>query len=165
MTGERAELLLACASGGHLAQMLALHEAWEDASRVWVTESTEDAHTQLRGERVVFAHGPAHRNLEYGVRRIALAWLGNMVLSVRVVVRVRPKVVLTTGGAVAVPFAWAARLVGARVVYIESLTRIDSLSTSCRLVAPVADRIYVQWPELTELLPQARYAGSLLSAR
>jgi UDP-N-acetylglucosamine:LPS N-acetylglucosamine transferase len=145
--------------------MLALREAWEDASRVWVTEATADAHSLLRDERVVYAHGPAHRNLQHGVHRIALAWLRNILLGVRLAVRARPKVVLTTGGAVAVPFVWAARLLGARVVYVESLTRIGTLSTSCRLIAPIADRIYVQWPELAELVPRARYAGSLFSTR
>jgi beta-1,4-N-acetylglucosaminyltransferase len=162
---KRVDVLLACASGGHLSQMLALRAAWEDASRVWVTESTADAHWLLRHEDVVYAHGPAHRNFQHGIRRIALAWLGNIVLGMQLALRTRPKVVLTTGGAVAVPFAWAARLVGARVVYIESMTRIRSVSTSCRLIAPVADRIYVQWPELVELVPRAHYAGSPFSER
>jgi UDP-N-acetylglucosamine:LPS N-acetylglucosamine transferase len=162
MSIARADLLLACASGGHLSQLLALREAWEDESHLWVTESTADAHSLLAGEPVVYAHGPAHRNLDLGAHRIALAWLRNIVLGARVAVQARPRVVLTTGGAVAVPFVWAARLLGARVVYIESLTRVDTLSTSCRLISPIADRLYVQWPELAELVPNARYAGSVL---
>ena len=61
--------------------------------------------------------------------------------------RYRPRAVVTTGAGVAVPFAWLARLAGARVVYVESFTRIDSISLSCRLISPVASRVYVQWPE------------------
>ena len=76
---------------------------------------------------------------------------------------VRPKVVLTTGAGVAVPFAWLGRLLGARVVYVESLTRIERPSLSCRLIAPVASRIYAQWPELTETVPRARYLGNVVS--
>ena len=60
----------------------------------------------------------------------------------------RPKVVLTTGAGVAVPFAWVARLRGAKVVYVESLARIEGPSLTCRLIAPIATRRYVQWPEL-----------------
>ena len=41
------------------------------------------------------------------------------------------RVVVTTGAAVAIPFAWVGKLVGARVVYIESLTRIEKPSVSC----------------------------------
>ena len=50
------------------------------------------------------------------------------------------------------------RLLGARVVYVESVTRIDAPSLSCRLIRPVAERVYVQWPELLEPLRARRYA-------
>ena len=48
---------------------------------------------------------------------------------------VRPKVVLTTGAGVAV-LRLAGTPSGARVVYVESLTRIEHPSLSCRLIAP-----------------------------
>jgi UDP-N-acetylglucosamine:LPS N-acetylglucosamine transferase len=70
--------------------------------------------------------------------------------------------VLTTGAGLAVPFAWIAYLRRIPVVYVESLTRIEQLSTSGRMIAPVAERLYVQWPELADRVPDARYAGQLL---
>ena len=158
----RTDLVLACASGGHLYQLLALREAWESHSRIWVTERAPDAASLLTDERVVYGHGPAERDPKKGVHVIAWRWLRNILLAFRVMGAARPKVVLTTGGAVAVPFAWIGRLFRARVVYVESLTRIESPSMCCRLVAPVADRVYVQWPELADAMPAARYAGSLL---
>ena len=72
---------------------------------------------------------------------------------------------LTTGAGVAVPFAWIGRLYGARVVYVESFTRIDAPSLSCRMIAPVAEHIYAQWPELARAMPAARYEGSLFEVR
>jgi UDP-N-acetylglucosamine:LPS N-acetylglucosamine transferase len=99
------------------------------------------------------------------VGTIALAWLRNFALAWRVIGTVRPKVVVTTGASTAVPFAWAGRLRGARVVFVESVTRIEKPSVSCRLVAPFADRVYVQWPELLEALPRAHYAGTVLAGR
>jgi UDP-N-acetylglucosamine:LPS N-acetylglucosamine transferase len=161
---ERADVLLVCSSGGHLAQLLALRSAWKGYSHVWVTERTPDANSLLAGENLVYAHGPAHRNLQLGLHRIARAWLLNVLLAWRLVAKVRPKVVITTGAAVAVPFAWVARLRGAEVVYVESVTRIESVSTSCRMIRPVADRVYVQWPELMERVPGSRFVGSVLGA-
>ena len=76
----------------------------------------------------------------------------------------RPTVVLTTGAGVAVPFAWVARIRGAKVVYVESLSRIDGPSLSYRLIAPIAERQYVQWPELAQLRPRARFVGNVFSA-
>jgi beta-1,4-N-acetylglucosaminyltransferase len=154
-TGRPGELLLVCSSGGHLLQLLALRPAWESFGRVWVTFDKSDARSLLQGEETIYAYGPTNRSVKNLIRNLFLAW--------RVVRRLRPDVILTTGAGVAVPFAWIGRLRGARVVYVESLTRIDDLSASCRMIAPVAERIYVQWPELVELLPRARYLGTVVS--
>ena len=149
------ELLLVCSSGGHLLQLLALRPAWEGFSRLWVTSDRSDARSLLVGEDVEYAFWPTSRNLKNFFRNAVLAW--------RVVRATRPRAVLTTGAATAVPFAWVARLHGARVVYVESLTRIHGPSLSCRMIAPVASRIYVQWPELLESVRDARYAGTVLA--
>ena len=150
----RADVLLVCSSGGHLLQLLALREAWSGFSHVWVTNDRSDARSLLTGERVTFAHWPTTRNVKNLVR--------NLFLARRVVRAVRPKVLLTTGAGTAVPFAWVARLSGARIVYVESLTRIHDPSLSCRLIAPIASRVYVQWPELRERMRHARFAGTVL---
>jgi beta-1,4-N-acetylglucosaminyltransferase len=156
MAGDRKELLLVCSTGGHLLQLVALREAWDGFSRVWVTFDRGDSRTLLADEEVVIAFSPTNRNLRNLVR--------NLLLAVRVVRRARPRAVVTTGAGVAVPFAWVGRLFGAQVVYVESVTRIEAPSLSCRLIRPVASRVYVQWPELLESLPRARYAGSVLDA-
>jgi beta-1,4-N-acetylglucosaminyltransferase len=154
---ERIEILLVCSTGGHLLQLVALRAAWESFSRVWVTFDKSDAHSLLVGERVVHAFGPTNRDLKNFFRNLGLAW--------RLVGTLRPRVILTTGAGVAVPFAWLGRLRGARVVYIESITRIDVPSLSCRLIAPVTARIYVQWPELESVVRGSRYAGSIFDVR
>ena len=151
--GERASVLLVCSTGGHLLQLVALREAWEGHTHVWVTFDKSDARSLLAGERVVHAYGPTNRNIPNLLRNLRLAW--------RVVRRVRPRTIVTTGAGVAVPFAWIGRLLGARVVYVESFTRIEGPSLSCRMIAPVASRIYAQWPELTKALPRARYVGNV----
>jgi len=151
---ERIEILIVCSAGGHLMQLRLLEPVWRDRQRLWVTHRREDALSILADEDVVFAYGPTTRNIPNLVRNLFLAW--------QVVRRTRPRVLLTTGAGVAVPFAWIARLRGARVVYVESLTRIEQPSLSCRLIAPVANRIYAQWPELAQTLKGARYAGNVL---
>ncbi len=51
-----------------------------------------------------------------------------------------------------------------QVVYVESLARIEGPSLTYRLIAPIASRRYVQWPELAEALPSTRFAGNVFSA-
>lgn len=151
---ERPELLLVCSSGGHLQQLYALRSAWEGFSHVWVTFDSSDARSLLAGEEVLHAHGPTNRSLVNLVRNLALA--------LRLLVRLRPRAVLTTGAGIAVPFVWIGRLLGVRAVFVESVTRIEGPSLSLRLVRPALHRVYVQWPELQRALPEARYLGSVL---
>jgi beta-1,4-N-acetylglucosaminyltransferase len=148
-----AKLLLVCSTGGHLLQLHSLEPAWGQFTRVWVTFDSVDSRALLADEEVVHAHSPTHRNLPNLIR--------NLVLAVRVLRRVRPHAVITTGAGVAVPFAWLAWLVGARVVYVESLTRIDGPSLTYRLIRPFVSRVYVQWPELQGAVPGSVYSGTV----
>jgi beta-1,4-N-acetylglucosaminyltransferase len=150
------DLLLVCSSGGHLLQLCALREAWEGLDRAWVSFDKSDVRSLLAGERVVHAHGPTNRNVGNLLR--------NGLLAIKLIREMRPRAVLTTGAGVAVPFAWIARLYGARVVYVESMTRIEGPSLSMRLIAPVASRLYVQWPELAPRVRRARFAGRVFGA-
>ena len=150
---DHVDVLLVCTPGGHLQELFALRDAWSHFSRAWVTFDASDARSLLRDERVFFAYPQRPRHLPQLVRNLVLAW--------RLLRKLRPKVILTTGAQVAVPFAWVGRLLNARVAYVESAARIDSPSLSAKLIAPVADRVYVQWRDLLGALPRARYAGNL----
>jgi UDP-N-acetylglucosamine:LPS N-acetylglucosamine transferase len=152
---EECDVLLVCSSGGHLLQLVSLAPAWADLRRTWVSFDKTDVRSLLADERVVVAHGPTNRNIPNLLRNLGLAW--------RVLRRLRPRVIVTTGAGIAVPFAWLGRLTGAKVVYVESFTRIDSISLSCRLIRPVASRVYVQWPEAVPLVRGARYVGSVFT--
>ena len=151
---ERVDILLVCTSGGHLLELFALRGAWQGLQSAWVTMDGPEARSLLRGERLVFAHAQGARSAKNIGRNLVLAW--------RLMSRLRPRVIVTTGAALAVPFVWVGRLRGARIVYIESATRLTRPSLTCRLVAPIADRIYVQWPDLLPVVRRARYAGSVL---
>ena len=149
-------LLLVADPGGHLFELAGLRDVWSRFSRAWVTVRASDVDTLLVDERVIFAHGPTRRSLMNLVR--------NSLLAVGIVRRLRPAVVMTTGAALSVPFAWAGRLFGARVVYIECSGRVG-ISVTGRLIAPVADRLYVQWPEVVPQVSKARYAGTIFLSR
>ena len=158
MSADGRPLLIVCSSGGHLLQMLELRDAWSGFERVWVTFDKSDARSLLREERVVHAHSPTNRNIPNLLRNLRLAR--------RVLREEQPAAILTTGAGVAVPFAWAGKLLGVPTVYVESVTRIEGLSLSARLIAPVAKRMYAQWPELADASAgRIRFEGNLFAGR
>jgi UDP-N-acetylglucosamine:LPS N-acetylglucosamine transferase len=151
------DVLLVCSAGGHLMQLHLLRPAWSDLTHAWVTLEREDALSLLAGETVHYAYWPTTRHIPNLLRNTRLAW--------RLLRELQPRVIVTTGAGVAVPFAWLGRLLGARVVYIESLTRIERPSMTCRMIEPIADRVYVQWPELAPVVRRSRYRGKVVDLR
>jgi UDP-N-acetylglucosamine:LPS N-acetylglucosamine transferase len=154
-TGNGGPLLLVCSSGGHLLQLTLMSDAWADRPRVWITFDKSDSRVLLADERVVHAYGPTNRNLHNFLRNLRLA--------VRVLRRERPAAMLTTGAGVAVPFAWLSRLCGVPVFYVESVTRIEEMSLSGRMIRPVAEQVFVQWPELAATSSRLQFAGNLFA--
>lgn len=150
----KGRIALVGSSGGHLAHLLALKPWWSPRDRFWVTFHTEDAAEALAGERAYWCHHPTNRNVRNLFR--------NTLLAVRVLVRERPALIVSSGAAVAVPFFYLGRLFGARTVFIEVVDRIDTPTLTGRLVQPVCDEIVVQWPEQQRLYRRSRLIGRLL---
>jgi UDP-N-acetylglucosamine:LPS N-acetylglucosamine transferase len=148
------KVLLVCSPGGHLQQMLALEPAWGENDRAWITLPGADVRSLLVDEDVTLGHSPTNRSVKNLVRNTVLAW--------RSVRHRRPDAILSTGAGLAVPFFLVGKLLGVRLVYVESVTRTESLSLSGRMVYRLADRFFVQWPQLAERFPRAEYAGGVL---
>lgn len=147
-------VLLVGSSGGHLAQLYRLSDWWRQHDRCWVTFDTPDAVSLLADERVDWAHHPTTRSVK--------ALLINTVLAIRVLLRERPDVVVSSGAAVAVPFFVLARLFGVATIYIEVYDRMDSATMTAKLCRPFTDRFLVQWDEQLAVYPDATVIGRLL---
>ena len=146
-------VLLVCSPGGHLIQLLSLESAWSSLEIKWVSLESPDVSHLLPADDTIIAHGPTNRSVRAFARNIVLAW--------EVVREFRPDVVISTGAALAVPFFYVGRLHGASTVYVESLTRVEGLSLTGKLVYPVSHDFLVQWPEATRRR-RARFRGSVL---
>ncbi len=148
------KVCLVCSSGGHFYELYCLRKAWGAHEHFWVTFLRQDTRYVLRDQRVYSAYFPTNRNLKNLVR--------NLFLARKVLNREKPQVVVSTGAGVCVPFFLLARLKGIRTIYIESLARINELSLTGRMVYPFSDEFIVQWPELAEKHPKAKFEGQFL---
>jgi UDP-N-acetylglucosamine:LPS N-acetylglucosamine transferase len=147
-------VLLVSSGGGHLAQLMTLRPWWESCERSWVCFEQPDALDLLAAERVAWAYSPTTRN--------ARNFLKNLWLSVRVLRRERPSVVVSTGAGVAVPFFMVARLFGIPTVFVEVVDRVSSRTLTGRLCRPFSSAFCVQWPEQALLYPGSVVVGPLL---
>jgi UDP-N-acetylglucosamine:LPS N-acetylglucosamine transferase len=95
-------------------------------------------------------------------RRSVRRTLRNAAQALRILRAERPELIVSTGADVAVPTLLLGKLLGARIVFIETGGSLMP-SLSGRLVYPFADLFIVQWPEKLARFPRAVLAdGPLL---
>ncbi|RYY94012.1 MAG: oligosaccharide biosynthesis protein Alg14 [Chitinophagaceae bacterium] len=66
----------------------------------------------------------------------------------RIMRRIRPSVVISTGAAPGVLGLMVGKLLGARTIWIESVCHVEKISLSGRMALRFCDRVYTQWPHL-----------------
>jgi beta-1,4-N-acetylglucosaminyltransferase len=74
----------------------------------------------------------------------------------------RPRIVISCGTGLTVPIFYAARTIGIKTVFIESIARVESLSITGRLLLGKTNLFIVQWRELATRISGAVYGGQLL---
>jgi UDP-N-acetylglucosamine transferase subunit ALG13 len=143
--GQRA-IHLAASGGGHLDLLRRIGDVFGDWSRTWLTTPGRGAE-QLRaaGERVLVLPPLDRRNRSPA----------NLGRSLALVARERPRVVVTSGAGVVATFVAGARLLGARVLFAETMARVRDASVSGRLLSRLAQRTFVQWEEMRAVYPGA----------
>jgi len=87
------------------------------------------------------------------------SWIRGAVLSARIVLRERPDLVITTGAGIVVFFCLFAKLLGAKLVFIESMANVKRPTLTARLLYPFSNLFLVQWPSLLPFFPRARFVG------
>lgn len=120
--------LLVATPGGHIEELVELTNRIEDvgSDRVWVTAYTPQTSRLLATENV-------HWVAPVGSRQLWRA-SASLPASFALLRRVRPRLVISTGAALAVPYLVAARTFGAETHYIESATRLAGPSLTGRLM-------------------------------
>ena len=147
----RPKVGLVCSHGGHLTEMLELAPAFEGYD---VFYFCYDADTTRRLDNATLVP-----NRPYSPFRFVL----NLIILYRILRRERPVHLVSTGAEIAVPAFLVAKLLRIPTLYIECGAQVTRPSITGRLLIRVADRFYVQWPELLEVYGRkAEYRGSLV---
>lgn len=83
----------------------------------------------------------------------------NVFKSLILFIKIRPKVIVTTGTHTAVPMCYIGKLFFRKIIYIETIANSNTKTLSGKLVYPIADTFIVQWESMLELYPKAIYGG------
>lgn len=132
-------ICLAGSGGGHVRQLLDLQPLWRDYDHFFVSEDTALGRALAGEHDVEFVAHVALGQAKLGApMRMVVAGIANFFQSARIILKRRPHVVLTTGaGAMFFITVWA-RLLGAKIVLIDSMARVHRPSAFARLAGPFA---------------------------
>ena len=75
--------------------------------------------------------------------------------------KLRPKVIVTTGTHTAGPMCYLGKIFGSKIIYIETYANRNKKTATGRLIYLIADLFIVQWEEMLKLYPKAVYGGSI----
>lgn len=154
---KRLKLCLAASGGGHVRQLLDLEPVWSEHDYFFVTEDTALGASLADKHRTYFVPHVAVGQARLGApfRMIAGA-IKSVFVSGQIIWKERPDVLISTGaGAVFFALLWA-RLLGAKVIAIESFARFDHPSIFSRVSAPWAHELIIQSKALLAHYPKAR---------
>lgn len=99
------------------------------------------------------------------VNRKEKLWLlhmaGNAFRSVGIYLKERPNVVICTGVLAMIPMCLLCKLLGGKLIYLESFAKVTSPTETGKLLYKFADRFYVQWEQMLDIYPNAVYLGGI----
>ena len=153
-------LVAGASGGGHANELIRLLDVAE--GRLWSVDPVAYVTTlDITAEAFALRGRPVHVIGESD-RKKPLQAILVFARAAALAFRLRPDVVVTTGSMPLALFAICAKLIGARVVWIDSVAQIDELSLSGRVMRHVADLFLAQWPDVAAKYANVEYAGEVL---
>ena len=150
-------ICLAASGGGHVRQLLDLQPVWSAGDHFFITEDTALGRSLSSDHRTYFVPHFAWGQAKLGApfRMLGRA-MTSFITSAKIMLREKPDVVISTGaGAVIFAVLWG-RLIGARVIVVESFARFEKPSLFGRMAAPLAHDMVVQSQKVAHAYPKAQ---------
>lgn len=155
----RKKILFIASTGGHLNELMQLKPLFQKYDYHIITEK-DKANENLKNfyqDKLDF--------LPYGTRAKLFSYIFQYLFlclkTVYLYIKIRPKIIITTGTHTAGPMCYLGKIFGSKIVFIETFANINKKTATGRLIYPIADLFIVQWEEMLKIYPKAVYGGSI----
>ena len=153
------KVLFISSTGGHFTELMSLSPLFEKYDYTIITEKdkTSENLKEKFGKKLYF--------LPYGTRSKLFTYIFKYlylcIKTVYLYFKIRPKVIVTTGTHTAGPMCILGKIIGSKIIYIETFANIDKKTATGKIIYKIADLFIVQWEEMLKLYPKAVYGGSI----
>ena len=148
------KICIAAQAGGHLSQLLQIENVWKDKLHFFVTTEQVIARELKKRAPVYLVR---HANRKYPFLLVLLFFQ-----CARIVYLEKPDMVISSGAAAGCIMCFLAKLIGSKVIWIDSIAMIEKLSLSGKIVKHFADLFLVQWPDLVKQYKHVKYVGAIM---
>lgn len=149
------KICFTASSGGHLVEISQLKKMVEKYDAFLVTELCDNEETGFC-KKVYFLDQVNRKELFFVPKFLKMFYR-----SYRILKKENPDVIISTGALMTYPFCLLGKILGKKIVYIESFARTQNGSLTGRLVYPFADVFIVQWKRLKRVYPKSIYLGGI----
>lgn len=153
------KILFISSTGGHFSELMQLKSIMEKCNYYLVTEKTRT------NKNLKEKYGKKMSFLVYGTKRQLLKYffvlLINSFKSLYIYLKFRPQVIITTGTHTAGPMCCIGKILGSKIIYIETFANRKTKTSTGKLLYKIADSFIVQWDEMVELYPNAKCFGGI----
>lgn len=154
---SKRNVLFVASTGGHLNELMQLKEMFSKYDFNLITEKTK-SNLYLKEKyknRVYF--------LVYGTKDHILSYpfklLFNCFKSIYLYIKIHPDYIVTTGVHTAGPICCLGKILGTKIIYIETFANMNTKTVTGRLLYPIADKFIVQWESMLDVYPKATFGG------
>ncbi len=151
-------VMLVSSVGGHLEQLLSLKITEKKYETYIVTEENEMTKKLKGNKHNMFLLPYISRNFFFA---FLLNYLKCFLLSFRLFLKVRPEVIISTGAGCTLPMCLIGKLMGSKIIFIETFARINTKTATGKICYYFADVFIVQWEGLKKIYPKAIYLGHI----
>ncbi|XP_039290911.1 UDP-N-acetylglucosamine transferase subunit ALG14 homolog [Nilaparvata lugens] len=110
---------------------------------------------------------PRSREVHQSFLTSVITTLESIFYTLPIMLRVNPDLILCNGPGTCIPVCVIAFLMrlffvsNNRIIFVESVCRVQTLSLTGKILLFIADEVLVQWPDLTAEYPRAKFIGRL----
>ena len=154
------KVLFISSTGGHLEELLQLKPMFNNYDYHIITEKTKSNLSLLEKypNRVNFlVYGSYTKPLSKIVYPFKLLY--NTFKSFILYLKIHPKYIISTGAHTSGPMLLIGKILGSKIIYIETFANSNTKSKTGSIVYKFADLFIVQWESMLKLYPKAIYGG------
>lgn len=143
--------------GGHLEEISRLVEIEEKYDNFLVTEKGKFEELHF-GKKVIYVYQINRKEILFPFK-----FIGLILKAFKILLKEKPTVLISTGALATVPFCIVGKLLGKRIVYIESFARVDTPSLTGKIIykLKLANLFVVQWEDMLKYFPEAIVGGRI----